>query len=54
MPVMGLEKVGKIKTEIIGKIDKIGTVEHAQLLFLLIGWWVVGGHACSMYYFVLI
>ena len=33
MPVTGLKKVGKIKTEVIGKIDRNGTVEHAQLLF---------------------
>ena len=34
MPVTGLKKVGKIKTEVICKIDENGTVEHAQLLFL--------------------
>ena len=36
MPVTGLKKVGSIKTEVIGKIDRNGTVEHAQLLFLII------------------
>ena len=28
----GTKKVGNIKTEVIGKIDRNGTVEHAQLL----------------------